>query len=534
MTPPPLPTRRHDLDALRAVAMLLGIALHAALSFTGGPWTVQDSRSSPAFHLFFEAIHGFRMPLFFLLSGFFTAMLWRQKGLRALLAHRFQRVFLPLLLGLITIIPLTNWIAATAAQSAAARPNPVAANSTPDLWTASTTGNSPLVTSLIKDGADPNAQDPTFGITPLSLAAIHDHTESVRLLLAQGADPRRPNRDGATALHAAAFFGRPEIARLLLDANADPLATNLRGESALDATNADEPTTEFIASLLKVSLNPAAVRDGRNAIRAMLGAPPIAAPSPLTAFSQFLRYHPLLHHLWFLWFLCWMFAGFATWARIANRIGWRQKPRPSLDSPLPLLWLIPLTAIPAWFMGRDFPSFGPDTSTSLLPPLHLLTYYAIFFAFGALWFDSRTSTQGIGRFWKISLPLALLIILPAGLHTTFITSSHAAATFLKVTYSWSMCFAMIGLFQHVASSERPWLRYLSDASYWMYLAHLPLVFAAQLIVRDWPMPPAWKFLIVSTSVFIILLTTYHSLVRYSWLGALLNSRKSRPAPSPQP
>ena len=115
-----------------------------------------------------------------------------------------------------------------------------------------------------------------------------------------------------------------------------------------------------------------------------------------------------------------------------------------------------------------------------------------------------------------------------------LSNPAAAATFLMVTYSWSMCFAMIGLFQHVASSERPWLRYLSDASYWMYLAHLPLVFAAQLIVRDWPMPPAWKFLIVSTSVFIILLTTYHSLVRYSWLGALLNSRKSRPAPSPQP
>lgn len=533
MTPPPLPTRRHDLDALRAVAMLLGIALHAALSFAGTPWTVQDSRSSPAFHLFFEAIHGFRMPLFFLLSGFFTAMLWRQKGLRALLAHRFQRVFLPLLLGLFTMIPLTNWIAATAA-TAAALPNPVTASATPDLWTASTTGNSTLVSSLINDGADPNAQDPAFGITPLSLATIHGHTESVRLLLAQGADPRRPNRDGATALHAAAFFGHPEIARLLLDANADPLATNLRGESALIATTADEPTTEFIASLLNVSLNPTAVRDGRNAIRSMLGAPPIAAPSPLAALSQFLRLFPLLHHLWFLWFLCWMFAGFALWTLVANRIGWHQKPRPSLDSPLPLLWLIPLTTIPAWFMGRDFPSFGPDTSTSLLPPLHLLTYYAIFFAFGALWFDSRISSQGIGRLWKISLPLALLIILPAGLHTTFTTPSRPVAVLLQVTYAWSMCSAMIGLFQHVASSERPWLRYLSDASYWMYLAHLPLVLAAQLLVRNWSIPPAWKFLIVCTSVSAILLATYQSLVRYSWLGALLNSRKSRPAPTPHP
>ena len=34
--------RRYDLDALRATAMLLGIVLHAGLSFTPFPWAVQD------------------------------------------------------------------------------------------------------------------------------------------------------------------------------------------------------------------------------------------------------------------------------------------------------------------------------------------------------------------------------------------------------------------------------------------------------------------------------------------------------------
>ena len=38
--------RRHDLDALRAVAMLLGIVLHAALSFAPIPWTVKDAQQS--------------------------------------------------------------------------------------------------------------------------------------------------------------------------------------------------------------------------------------------------------------------------------------------------------------------------------------------------------------------------------------------------------------------------------------------------------------------------------------------------------
>ena len=67
--------RRHDLDALRAVAMLLGIVLHAALSFAPIPWTVSDSQQGEFYYVLFACIHGFRMPLFFMLSGFFTACL---------------------------------------------------------------------------------------------------------------------------------------------------------------------------------------------------------------------------------------------------------------------------------------------------------------------------------------------------------------------------------------------------------------------------------------------------------------------------
>lgn len=41
--------RRHDLDARRAAAMLLGIGLQAALSRTPFPWPVQDTRRSGVF-----------------------------------------------------------------------------------------------------------------------------------------------------------------------------------------------------------------------------------------------------------------------------------------------------------------------------------------------------------------------------------------------------------------------------------------------------------------------------------------------------
>ena len=107
----PAEPRRHDLDALRAVAMLLGIVLHASLAYVPGiPWPVQDSQQTRWLGLLFLVIHGFRMPLFFLVSGYFTAMLWQRRGPMAMLQHRFKRVFVPLVLSFCTLLPLFDWV----------------------------------------------------------------------------------------------------------------------------------------------------------------------------------------------------------------------------------------------------------------------------------------------------------------------------------------------------------------------------------------------------------------------------------------
>ena len=83
--------------------MLLGIGLHAAIPFV--PYREPDDSGSGLLWLFVAFVHGFRMPLFFLLSGFFTPMLWRRRGLRFLIKHRLQRIGIPLAIGLFTIIP---------------------------------------------------------------------------------------------------------------------------------------------------------------------------------------------------------------------------------------------------------------------------------------------------------------------------------------------------------------------------------------------------------------------------------------------
>jgi len=60
------------------------------------------------------------------------------------------------------------------------------------------------------------------GDTLLILAAYHDHPDTVRGLLAVGADPERVNDRGQTALGAAVFRRSEPSVRALLAAGADP------------------------------------------------------------------------------------------------------------------------------------------------------------------------------------------------------------------------------------------------------------------------------------------------------------------------
>ena len=217
--------RRADLDAVRAFAMLLGIALHAALSFSTIPWIVQDSRRSGGFTFFFEAVHGFRMPLFFLVSGFFTAMLWRRRGLRSLLKQRATRILLPLLLGGLTIIPATHVVSLWAIMTAIHGTQSSADDGT--LIAVVKKGDLEAIRQRLDEGGDANTVDAKFGATPLDWASMRGDTEAVQLLIDRGADVNGKNKDGSTALHGEAFLGRAGAAELLIHNGADTGARNL-------------------------------------------------------------------------------------------------------------------------------------------------------------------------------------------------------------------------------------------------------------------------------------------------------------------
>ena len=98
ITAHPFPDRLHGLDALRGGALLLGVVLHASLSFFPQQmWIVaDDSRSIGAAWLFF-AIHLFRMTAFFLIAGLFARMMLGRRGAWGFAKDRASRIVGPLL-----------------------------------------------------------------------------------------------------------------------------------------------------------------------------------------------------------------------------------------------------------------------------------------------------------------------------------------------------------------------------------------------------------------------------------------------------
>jgi surface polysaccharide O-acyltransferase-like enzyme len=102
---PPEPTRAasriHYLDNLRALAMMLGVFLHAALAYANPAqsiWLATDRESSIAVDTSIWFIHLFRMALFFLISGYFAKVVIERKGIKAFLWNRTVRLVFPFLL----------------------------------------------------------------------------------------------------------------------------------------------------------------------------------------------------------------------------------------------------------------------------------------------------------------------------------------------------------------------------------------------------------------------------------------------------
>ncbi len=101
----PVPAQReYFLDSIRAWLMLLGIPFHISLIYSSHTWHVNSAEPSLWLTLFNDFIHSFRMQVFFVISGYFSYMLFLRYPLKKWWKVRVERVGIPML----TAIPPTD------------------------------------------------------------------------------------------------------------------------------------------------------------------------------------------------------------------------------------------------------------------------------------------------------------------------------------------------------------------------------------------------------------------------------------------
>ncbi len=92
--------RIHAFDHLRALAMLAGVFFHAALAhspMSHGFWPTAHRAQAPIIDALAWFLHLIRMPVFFVVAGYFTVWLIVARGWSGLLRQRLRRIVLPFL-----------------------------------------------------------------------------------------------------------------------------------------------------------------------------------------------------------------------------------------------------------------------------------------------------------------------------------------------------------------------------------------------------------------------------------------------------
>lgn len=96
--------RLHFMDSMRATLMVLGVVLHSAEVFNPSrSWVVVSDNPEPALGYLVNLITTFRMPAFFVVSGYFCFLLMRKYRVKKFLSVRLVRIVVPLVVTALTL-----------------------------------------------------------------------------------------------------------------------------------------------------------------------------------------------------------------------------------------------------------------------------------------------------------------------------------------------------------------------------------------------------------------------------------------------
>lgn len=277
-------------------------------------------------------------------------------------------------------------------------------------------------------------------------------------------------------------------------------------------------------------------------VAAGTGVSPPAPPPPAFTPTSF----PLTH-LWFLWVLLLFYAvlvpGRSLLAAVDRSGGLRRAldgpARLVLGWPAPLVLAVPL-ACALFYQPHWLPFFGiPTPDQSLIPGVPALVGYGLAFMAGYALHRQPTLLEGAAKRW---LP-TLLLGAAAGTSVLFLLNQllpailpaedmrlKAALAGLYALAAYGLTFGLLGAGLRFMSGHSKARRYVADASYWVYIIHIPIIMAGQVLIAGlgWPWPVKYGALLGGGLA--IMFLTYQLLIRHSFMGTWLNGKRSRPGP----
>lgn len=268
-------------------------------------------------------------------------------------------------------------------------------------------------------------------------------------------------------------------------------------------------------------------------------------PDPRTfALGDIFEWHP--RHLWFIDYLLvlsliaivvWMAAKRAPdfTGRIADRLGW------IISSPLSAFPLALVGA--AVLMTKDGWETGGQQAGSLIPGPSTLVYFGIFF--GAGWLLSRREAflAQLQKGWWFRLGLAAIVAVPffalfydsslftgsTGFNGSLVDEPNLRflGLFCFGLLGWSVVLGIWGFLASRIHAPSPALRYLSDASFWIYLIHIPFLVASEnaFAATGWPAEIRYPLTIIVTLALSV--ASYAVFVRHTPIGTFLHGKRPR-------
>ena len=182
------------------------------------------------------------------------------------------------------------------------------------------------------------------------------------------------------------------------------------------------------------------------------------------------------------------------------------------------------------------PFFGiPTPEYGFVPNITSVVAYGG--AFGLGWILQRDAglLKAATRLWPLYLINAVVLsawcLMTVGTtvkyfmpHDPTVKPFYAAAYALAI---WCWTLGLTGLSMKVFAGESKVRRYIADSSYWIYIIHLPVIMAGQVLLSQWEMTAGVKYIVLIGATMAPLFWSYHLLVRYSFIGGLLNGRRRK-------